>query len=406
MDIEVELAGVPVGVLETRKAGGASFRFHDSYVDMLERPILGQAFEENLRRTWKAVSRLPEFFSNLLPEGALRELVAAQLGVGEQRETQILIRLAEDLPGAVVVRPLTKLDEGEPPPSPEPPSAKPDAPLRFSLAGVQTKFSVLREAEKFTFPASGVGGDWLVKLPDLEFAAVPENEYAMMRWAERSGIAVPEFALIDAATISGLPSALGRIRPGRCYAIERFDRSPTRRVHIEDFAQVFGIYPEAKYDHFNFESIAYIISQACSESSLREYVRRLVFMVVSGNADMHLKNWSLRYADGIQAELSPAYDLVSTVVYPDVKRELALRFSKSQSFDAVEVGHFERMFRRIGRDPAEAQRWVEEDLEGILAAWAELEHELPLDAGARAAIASHQQRLTLLARHRLRPGAH
>src|SRR5690606_7027225 len=153
----------------------------------------------------------------------------------------------------------------------------------------------------------------------------------------------------------GLPLGVTRIRPGSCYAVRRFDRSATGRIHIEDFAQVFNVYPENKYDRFNYESIANVIAQTCGEQSLREFVRRLVFMVVSGNADMHLKNWSLRYQPG--AALSPAYDFVATVVYPDVKRELALNLSKSKNFEAVDIGHFERMFKRIGRDGDEARRF-------------------------------------------------
>jgi serine/threonine-protein kinase HipA len=401
MEIDVELHEVSIGSLDVGRSGGATFQFHESYVDRPagERAVLGQAFEDRLRETWRATNRLPEFFSNLLPEGTLRQLVAMQAGVPEHHEARLLLRLGQDLPGAITVAPLTELDEQELPQRADPTAIAGDTPLRFSLAGVQAKFSVLRNAEKFTFPARGFGGDWIVKLPDLAFAGVPENEFSMMTWAERAGIAVPSFQLVDTESIDGLPDAMLRARIGPAYAVERFDRSAGERIHIEDFAQVFSVYPEAKYS-LNFESIANVIANVCDEGSLREYFRRLVFMVVSGNADMHLKNWSLRY--GRQVELSPAYDMVSTVVYPDVVRELALKFSRSKNFDAVDLDHFRHMFDRIDRDPDDAEEWLAEDLERVLTAWADVRDQLPLSSEARAAIEDHQQRLLLVKQFRLR----
>ena len=64
--------------------------------------------------------------------------------------------------------------------------------LRFSLAGVQLKFSAMGDARGgLTIPARGVGGDWIVKLPSLQFPGVPENEFSMMTLARAVGISVP-----------------------------------------------------------------------------------------------------------------------------------------------------------------------------------------------------------------------
>jgi serine/threonine-protein kinase HipA len=396
MELQVELGGAAIGTLRATEQGLVTFRFGEHYLDASDRPTLGQEFEDNLRRTWRASQRLPEFFSNLLPEGALRQLVAKQMGVAEHREVLLLVRLGDDLPGAVSVSPLTEIDESEVPSAAIERGPAPEAPLRFSLAGVQTKFSVLREADKFVFPARGMGGDWIVKLPDREYAHVPENEFSMMTWAKRAGIDVPEFELVETTRLANLPEAITEGRHDLSYAVRRFDREGDRRIHIEDFAQVLGVYPEAKYDHFNYESIANVVAEACGEASLRECLRRLAFMVVSGNADMHLKNWSLRYSDGRTPALSPAYDFVATVAYPEVKRELALKFSKSQNFDAVNVGHFQRLARRLGRDPRSVEAWLQEDLDRMVTAWAELRDQLPLPTTQRDALEAHMQRLALL----------
>ena len=74
---------------------------------------------------------------------------------------------------------------------------------------------------------------------------------------------------------------------------------------------------------------------------MTEFIRRLVFNVLIGNADMHLKNWSLVYPNRRAPELSLAYDFVSTVAYiPDDK--LALTFVDSKEFASVTVEQFER----------------------------------------------------------------
>jgi serine/threonine-protein kinase HipA len=130
---------------------------------------------------------VPPFFSNLLPEGPLRKYLAERAGVGEQSEFFLLWLLGRDLPGAVSVHPV----EGEelpPQVEAELTPAERNNMLRFSLAGVQLKFSALKNGVKaggLVIPAEGVGGSWIVKLPSQQYSGVPENEYSMMTIAKR-----------------------------------------------------------------------------------------------------------------------------------------------------------------------------------------------------------------------------
>src|SRR5690606_34300895 len=103
--------------------------------------------------------------------------------------------------------------------------------------------------------------------------------------------------------------------------------------HVEDFAQVFGVYPEEKYKKASMRSIARVISAEGDETDIVEFVRRLTFNMLIGNADMHLKNWSLIYPDRRTAALAPAYDLVSTIAYLQ-DENAALTVSRSKRFDA------------------------------------------------------------------------
>ena len=249
--LEVLLYGEPIGTL-TRVAGDRNFfAFNEAYIENAARPVLGLAFKDQFgelitdHRTTQ--TRLLPFFSNLLPEGRLRDYLAERAGVNPEREFFLLWVLGRDLPGAVTVRPAD--GEAWPPDagkalSEEEQAAREARAMRFSLAGVQLKFSALTDATGgLTIPASGMGGSWIIKLPSEKFDGVPENEFSMMTLARLVGMNVPAVELVDTAAIDGLPREVAGLS-GQSLAIERFDRlSDGGAVHIEDFAQIFGIYP-------------------------------------------------------------------------------------------------------------------------------------------------------------------
>ena len=143
---------------------------------------------------------------------------------------------------------------------------------------------------------------------------------------------VPALHLVDVDAIRNLPEGIG-VLEGQALAIQRFDRlEDGSAIHIEDFAQVFGVYPRDKYDKASARNIATVIGIEGSDDDIAEFIRRLTFNTLIGNADMHLKNWSLIYPDRRHAALAPAYDFVSTIPYiPDSKA--ALNFSRTKRFD-------------------------------------------------------------------------
>jgi serine/threonine-protein kinase HipA len=118
-------------------------------------------------------------------------------------------------------------------------------------------------------------------------------------------------------------------------------------VHIEDFAQVFGVYPEEKYRKASYGSIARVLWLETGEAGITEYIRRLVFTVLTGNADAHLKNWSLIYPDGRTPKLAPAYDLVGTIPYIPGDR-LALSLGDTKEFSQVDLERFRRLAEKAG----------------------------------------------------------
>jgi serine/threonine-protein kinase HipA len=247
--------------------------------------------------------------------------------------------------------------------------------LRFSLAGVQLKFSAVMEASGgLTIPAGGMGGSWIVKLPSHRFPAVPENEFAMLELARRVGIAVPENRLVSMADIKGLPEE-ARAPGGKALAVRRFDRLPGgESVHMEDFAQVFGQFPDNKYKFHSYANIASVLWAEAGDDAVWEFVRRLVFSVLIGNADMHLKNWSLLYPDRRTPQLSPGYDFVATLPYLP-NDTLALSFGGSRSLSEITPGQMRR-FADTARIPASPLwRIAVETAERTVAAWKTLEQK-------------------------------
>jgi serine/threonine-protein kinase HipA len=242
--------------------------------------------------------------------------------------------------------------------------------LRFSLAGVQMKFSVLNEGERITLPSRNQLGQWIVKLDSTRFPHLVENEFATMAWAREAGFEVPDCELFSR---EALPEALQRRAPegSQVFAIRRYDRDGARRIHQEDFAQVVGLYPHQKYDQIRYEQLA-LLARAIEgrDAAYDEVVRRLVLMIATGNYDAHLKNWSLLYPDGIRAQLSPLYDQVAIAAWPgEVERTWALKLAGVKDPFQTDARAFARLAERAGADPEATLRLVRETLERLMAAW-------------------------------------
>jgi serine/threonine-protein kinase HipA len=390
--LAVNLHGRRIGVINRIGGDRHLFSFEQEYIDDANRPILSLSFKGQggglVVPTRAVTARLPVFFSNLLPEGHLRDYLAARADVKPQREFFLLAVLGADLPGALIVAPMDQPEQGAAEDGGDRDHDEPmhEAALRFSLAGVQLKFSAVMEASGgLTIPADGMGGSWIVKLPSGRFALVPENEYTMMALARAVGIEVPRTELIDIREIRGLPADAGAME-GKALAVQRFDRGVKgETIHMEDFAQVFGLYPEDKYRHRSYANIAAVLWAETGEAGTYEFLRRLVFSVLIGNADMHLKNWSLLYPDRRTPVLSPAYDFVATLPYIS-KDELALTFGGSRSLSEITTDQVRRLADTARLPASPLWRIVTETTDRTVAAWEKLAEKDLLPEKMRAAI--------------------
>lgn len=291
--------------------------------------------------------RLHPVLSNLLPEGVLRDFLSQAMKVHRDSEFALLSWLGRDLPGALVADPIPASEipqlalkhHGKIEPSV---IDIPDTRAHFSLAGIQMKFSMRDQDGRYITGDQHAPGDWIIKTPSTLHPFVPLNEYTAMTLAALAGVDIPDIKLIPMSNIETLASINLPDEP-LAYGIRRYDRLPgNERVHSEDFAQVFFAYAHDKYHKASYDQIGKLIyrNSAHGQRDAVQMAIRLLVNVLLANGDAHLKNWSMIYRDGKQAELSPAYDVVTTKAYIADERHYALNLAGSKNWYDVSLEHF------------------------------------------------------------------
>ena len=319
------------------------------------------------------------FFEGLLPEGAQRDAVAAACGVSPGNEFALLQRLGGDVAGALTLRP-----SDEEPRSAEAAQAEERAPpaaalddreladilaslgarpflagtrgLRLSLAGAQPKLPVVLAGGRIALPAPGQPTTHILKPPIARFPATTENEAFAMRLAARLGL---DTAPVEAYAVAD----------GHCLLVTRYDRrreadGTVRRLHQEDFCQALGVLSSRKYAAEGgpgFRQCFELIRSACSRPAVEvlKLLDAAIAQVLVGNADAHGKNYSLlRRGGGV--EIAPLYDLLSTVAYPDLSPNLAMRVAGRATLRQMRRGDWSRFARSVGLGAPFVRRRVAE----------------------------------------------
>lgn len=179
-------------------------------------------------------------------------------------------------------------------------------------------------------------------------------------------------------------------------AIRRYDRKPEGRVHQEDFAQAVGLPPGKKYEQITYEVMARLVRRFIDEEAVDELVRRLVFTIASGNADAHLKNWSLVYPDSVQARWSPLYDQVATIAWKAPARALALKLAGVKDFGRIDRATFERFAEKADLDEGRVLEQVDKTLERLRKTWRGIAADLPIPRFHRDSLLEHWRTVPLL----------
>ncbi|HBB16072.1 MAG TPA: protein HipA [Syntrophus sp. (in: bacteria)] len=308
----------------------------------LHLPLRAEIYPDDLSRP---------FFSNLLPEAEIKRAVARHLRISEINDFAMLNSIGGECAGAVSVLPAGAT-----------PTVKPgyrelneeelhriiiDLPrrplmagmegMRLSLAGAQNKLPVYMEDDRIFIASGNAPSSHILKPPIRDLEDTVGNEAFCMMLAQRLGLSVPPVT----------------IRRGldRIYIIARYDRSRGTdgrvvRLHQEDFCQALGFLPDQKYESEGGPSLQQCFT-LLQGKSIRPAADRMallrwgIFNFLIGNADAHAKNLAMIFMDR-GPRLAPHYDLICTMVYPDLTEKLAMRIGGENRPSWIQRKHWER----------------------------------------------------------------
>ena len=217
---------------------------------------------------------------------------------------------------------------------------------RFSLAGAQGKFSLSRVGDEWVWPNGAVPSTHILKPAGIYDA--DEVEHATMMLSKMVGIETPE-------------SDIQEFNGQQTYIVERFDRRIENgmpvRLPMEDMVQALGLPSSEKYKVSAVDTLTTLRKMDSSGRLGEEWLRRLAFNVAVDNCDAHARNYSVMPTspDGESWKLSPAYDVMTTTVWPGLTDKLAMPFSGAEHASEVTPDHYARLADYCGFDPDTAR---------------------------------------------------
>jgi serine/threonine-protein kinase HipA len=282
------------------------------------------------------------FFEHLGPEGWLRGRQARAGGTADQDDFGLLLNYGADCIGAVGILP----SDGvlPPPPADHDLVAEAAAAPGRTLSGVQKKLLAFRNQSGF-HPSVQLAepATHIAKFNREDLPTLVRNENLSLQLG-REVLGDAEITKAQLGTLQGID--------GIALLVERFDRRGSERLRLEDFAQILGKSRgrefDGKYDS-SYEEAASVIERfsARARIDLNRYFGLVVFNLVIGNADAHLKNFSLlERPEGLR--LSPAYDLVNTLVYPYDRHTALAIGGQKRPFDSLARPLIQRLGTEIG----------------------------------------------------------
>ncbi len=336
---EVKGESCLVGTIDTLPGYGEGFTYSSEWISK-GYPAISVSLPITEERY--SARKMRPFFDGLLPEGAIRARVASELHVSQAAYTKILAGIGWECIGAVSFG-----DSKEKPANAYEKLYRVSfeqlirqtseqgtvftEDTRFSIAGAQPKTSLYFGQDGAWYrPIGGAPSTHILKPVGSRYTDAALNEVLCTKTADKLGLNVPETTIIHA----GVPCVCTK-RFDRCFANDGDNARLVNgqlmpyRLHHEDVSQALGIVPEHKYEEEPsgyLKKIASLVRDISSNpgADLLQLYKSIVFNVLIGNCDAHLKNYAL-LMDGEWRELrlAPFYDLVSTVCYEGLSMDTA-----------------------------------------------------------------------------------
>jgi serine/threonine-protein kinase HipA len=389
--LDVYIGDDIVGQLVQDDGGQISFGYAEAWLNKPGTVPLSRSLP--LRAERFRAKECRGFFAGILPEEAKREIIARNLGISARNDYAMLERIGGECAGAVTFVPAggalpernydyRKLSDKELAgilrELPKRPLLAGDEGIRLSLAGAQDKVAVRIEGSEVSVPLGGAPSTHILKPAVERLEGVVFNEALCMKLAKAAGLPA---AGVETRTADGIDFLV----------VERFDRhhrestdgaTTLERLHQEDFCQALGIVSELRYQKEGGPSLKQCFGLLRDVSSapvidLARLLDAVIFNYLVGNNDAHGKNYSLLYKPlekgGRETRLSPLYDIVSTVYYPELSRDMAMKIGSEYSSEKIIARDFEQLAEEAGLGRPLVRRRVPELADNVIASLGKVE---------------------------------
>lgn len=390
--LDVYLNNDSVGTLEQDRYGQISFTYGSNWLDDTHAMAISASLP--LRREPYSQRECRHFFSGLLPEGPTRITLAKNLGISAGNEVSMLERIGGECAGALVFLPhgqpmsdfrddyrrLTDQELAEVLKRlPVQPLLSGERKVRMSLAGAQNKIAVfVDDKSRISLPLNNAPSNYILKPTTDEYREIVSNECFCLNLANEVGINAAKSKMGYAGDIEYL-------------LIERYDRMKTAesefpiRQHQEDFCQALGFSPENKYQEDGGPGLRDCFNLVREFSSrpgidLLALLDIVIFNVIVGNHDAHGKNFSFLYGQrggdhGVR--LAPAYDILSTVYYPSLSNDMAMKIGKARESGSIRIENMNQFANHIDMNAVAVRRRFLEFTELVKTKLPKLRDEFP-----------------------------
>jgi serine/threonine-protein kinase HipA len=311
------------------------------------------------------------WLANLLPESHLSE-IGQQIGVSPQDVLGLLEHIGRDTAGALAIgAPRQAADEFRPIKRdqdleriinelPQKPFLVGEHGVSMSLAGVQDKLPVALVDGKLSIPINGTPSTHIIKPDSSRLPANVQNEAFCLKLAQLVGL--------DASN-----ATVGKAGNRLYLLVERYDRirharGRIVRIHQEDFCQLLGFFPSAKYEFTSptvgggptLKTIFDGAAQFIQPGSRIPLLDAVIFNVLICNVDSHAKNYSILIGSGGSAKLAPLYDLMCGEVYPKITKRLPQSINGRKESIHIFGADWQQLAKQVSLSPARTLKRVAE----------------------------------------------
>lgn len=398
-----------VGHLVQDNGGQMVFDYAESWLSKPGAIPLSQSLP--LRPTRFRNKECRGFFAGILPEGMKRETAARNLGISARNDYAMLERIGGECAGAV-----TFTSNGIPIPEdhgtyqsltdqeladilrelPKRPLLAGMEGIRLSLAGAQDKIPVRAEGNSVCLPNDNAPSTHILKPATSPYEGLIRNEALCMKLAAAMGLPV---APVEIRTADGVEYLLVK-RYDRYSRPDAENKPVLERLHQEDFCQAQGIDPYHKYQRDGGPSLkqCFALLRRVATVPAIDLLRLLdavIYNWIVGNSDAHGKNFSLLYkgigSDNFEIRLAPFYDIVCTLYYPELNREMAMKIGDEYSPERTGPKDFLKFAGDAGLSQTLVTKRVAEVAEILLKKLPEMDIEHPVEREVAELIRSRAQ---------------